>query len=74
MFDPTRVNWDDPRIAPYLQELAELAFSQLVKVAKEKGIPLAFDGPFDELNEDVANTWKACIIAFLEELMPPNPS
>lgn len=71
MFDPSSVNWDDPRIAPRLQELAEQCFTRLITVSKERGIPIAFDGPFTIMNEDVGNTWKACIIAFLEELMPP---
>ena len=72
-FDPSTVNWDDPRIAPYLQELAEGCFLRLTTLAKEKGIPIVFDGPFDVMNEDIGNTWKACVIGFLEELMPQSP-
>ncbi len=69
-FDPSTVNWDDPRILPHLQNLADQTFVRLVTLAKEKGIPLVFDGPFDVMDEDVGNAWKACIIRFLEELMP----
>jgi hypothetical protein len=70
MFDPSTVNWDDPRIAPYLQSLADSTFARLMTLAQEKGIPLAGTLPFDVMNEDVGNAWKACIILFLQELMP----
>jgi hypothetical protein len=72
--DPSKVNWDDPRIAPYLQSLADSTFARLMTVAQEKGIPLAGTLPFDVMNEDVGNTWKACIILFLQELMPQGMS
>jgi hypothetical protein len=69
-FDPSTVNWDDQRIAPFLQGLAEGTYARLITLAKEKGIPLVAELPFDVMNEDVGNAWKACIIRFLEELMP----
>ncbi len=68
--DPSTVNWQDPRIAPYLQDLADGTFARLMTLAQEKGIPLAGTLPFDVMDEDIGNTWKACIILFLEELMP----
>jgi hypothetical protein len=70
MFDPSTVNWDDPRIAPYLQELADKTFARLMTLAQERGIPLAGTLPFDTMDEDTGNMWKACIIRFLDELMP----
>jgi hypothetical protein len=69
-FDPSTVNWDDARIAPHLQALADGTFARLMTLAQEKGIPLAGTLPFDVMNEDAGNAWKACIILFLEELMP----
>jgi hypothetical protein len=68
------VNWDDPRIAPHIQSLADGTFARLMTLAQEKGIPLAGTLPFDVMHEDVGNACKACIILFLEELMPEGMS
>jgi hypothetical protein len=68
--DPSTVNWDDKRIAPHLQSLADQTFARLMTLAQEKGIPLAGTLPFDVMDEGIGNTWKACIILFLQELMP----
>jgi hypothetical protein len=68
--DPSTVNWEDKRIAPHLQSLADQTFARLMTLAQEKGIPLAGTLPFDVMDEDIGNTWKACIILFLEALMP----
>ncbi len=72
--DPSTVNWEDPRIAPHIQFLADASFAHLMTLAQEKQIPLAGALPFDVMDEDIGNTWKACIILFLEALMPEGMS
>ena len=65
---------EDPRVAPHLQSLADLTFAYLVKTAIKVGIPVATGlatMPFDMMDENVGNTWKACIAEFLVVMMPP---
>jgi hypothetical protein len=61
---------EDPRVAPHLQTLADRSFASLIKIAQSVGID-AMAVPFDMMDEDVGNTWKACIAEFLVALLPP---
>jgi hypothetical protein len=70
------VNWEDPRIAPHLQHLADESFIELQRLARDAKIPIlpgmdqkAFM-PFDQMDSRLCNQWKALIIQFLEALMP----
>ena len=63
---------DDPRVAPHLQTLADRSFASLIEIARSVGIN-AVGAPFDMMNENVGNTWKACIAEFLVTLLPPVP-
>jgi hypothetical protein len=61
---------NDPRIAPHLQTLADQSFSALIKIACSVGVDVV-NAPFDEMDENIGNTWKACIAEFLVALLPP---
>ena len=61
---------EDPRVAPHLQTLADRSFASLIKIAQSVGIDV-MAVPFDMMDENVGNTWKACIAEFLVALLPP---
>ena len=61
---------EDPRVAPHLQTLADRSFASLVKITQSVGIDV-MAVPFDMMDENVGNTWKACIAEFLVALSPP---
>ena len=61
---------DDPRVAPHLQTLADRSFASLIEIARSVGVDVAA-APFDVMDEQVGNTWKACIAEFLVALLPP---
>jgi hypothetical protein len=70
------VNWDDPRIRPHLQLLADESFINLQKLARDCKIPIlpGLDPKqymaFDQMDSNLCNQWKALIIQFLGALMP----